>query len=58
MHAGVIRGALILDMVNVPDLNTISILTAGKRGQLPNLDLVNAAVRACSDEGIDTTMDR
>ncbi|TDH66212.1 hypothetical protein CCR75_005437 [Bremia lactucae] len=59
MRAGVIRAAINLETLsNSRPADTMGIFTAGMNGQLPNLDLVNTAVRALRRHQIPTTLNR
>ncbi|KAE9003499.1 hypothetical protein PR003_g17936 [Phytophthora rubi] len=59
MRAGVIRAAVNLEtMLNTKEVGSVGIYTAGMNGQLPNLDLVNTAVRAFRQHQIPTILDR
>ncbi|KAG1685026.1 hypothetical protein DVH05_009767 [Phytophthora capsici] len=59
MRAGVIRAAINLEtMLDSRQANAVGIYTAGMNGQLPNLDLVNTAVRAFREHQISTILDR
>ncbi|KAK1942851.1 Glycosylphosphatidylinositol anchor attachment 1 protein [Phytophthora citrophthora] len=59
MRAGVIRAAVNLEtLFDSRQINTVGIYTAGMNGQLPNLDLVNTAMRAFREHQISTILDR
>uniref|UniRef100_H3HCF2 Uncharacterized protein n=1 Tax=Phytophthora ramorum TaxID=164328 RepID=H3HCF2_PHYRM len=59
MRAGVIRAAINLEtMYDTRQVGSVGIYTAGMNGQLPNLDLVNTAVRAFRQHQISTILDR
>ncbi|ETP02525.1 hypothetical protein F441_20425 [Phytophthora nicotianae CJ01A1] len=59
MRAGVIRAAVNLEtLYNSRHVDSVGIYTAGMNGQLPNLDLVNTAVRAFRQHQIPTILDR
>ena len=59
MRAGVIRAAINLEtMPDLRQVEAIGIYAAGMNGQLPNLDLVNTAVRAFHRHQIPTVLDR
>lgn len=59
MRAGVIRAAVNLEtMYDSRQVGAVGIYTAGMNGQLPNLDLVNTAVRAFRQHQIPTNLDR
>ncbi|OWZ13938.1 Transmembrane protein [Phytophthora megakarya] len=59
MRAGVIRAAVNLETLSDSHhVNSVGIYTAGMNGQLPNLDLVNTAVRAFRQHEIPTVLDR
>lgn len=59
MRAGVIRAAINLESLDdSASVDTVGIFTAGMNGQLPNLDLVNSAVRTLRTENIRTVLDR
>lgn len=59
MRAGVIRAAVNLEsMDHSASIDTVGIFTTGMNGQLPNLDLVNSAVRTLRTENIRTVLDR
>ncbi|KAG7383923.1 Glycosylphosphatidylinositol anchor attachment 1 protein [Phytophthora pseudosyringae] len=59
MRAGVIRAAVNLEtMVDSHQVGSVGIYTAGMNGQLPNLDLVNTAVRAFRQHRIPTILHR
>ncbi|KAG6617494.1 uncharacterized protein IUM83_02531 [Phytophthora cinnamomi] len=59
MRAGVIRAAVNLEtMLNSKQVGSVGIYTAGMNGQLPNLDLVNTAVRAFRQHQISAILDR
>lgn len=59
MRAGVIRAAVNIEtLVDSTKTNAMGIFTAGINGQLPNLDLVNTAVRSLRDEHIPVALDR
>ncbi|CEG42811.1 uncharacterized protein PHALS_13056 [Plasmopara halstedii] len=59
MRAGVIRAAINLEtLTNSRLVNSVGIYTAGMHGQLPNLDLVNTAVRALRRHHIPTLLNR
>lgn len=57
-HAGVIRGALVLDLESISDINAMSILSSGRNGQSPNLDLVNAAVYTMQKQQLNVYLDK
>ncbi|TMW58301.1 hypothetical protein Poli38472_011889 [Pythium oligandrum] len=59
MRAGLIRAAINVETVgNVASANVVGIYTAGINGQLPNLDLVNTAVRHARFQGAPVVLDR
>ncbi|KAG7392324.1 Glycosylphosphatidylinositol anchor attachment 1 protein [Phytophthora boehmeriae] len=59
MRAGVIRAAVNLEtMYNARGVGAVGIYTAGMNGQLPNLDLVNTAVRSFRQHKIPIVLDR
>lgn len=59
MRAGIIRAAINLETLENSHLvDAVGIYTAGMNGQLPNLDLVNTAVRALRQHRIPTLLDR
>ncbi|KAF4046192.1 Gaa1-like GPI transamidase component [Phytophthora infestans] len=59
MRAGVIRAAVNLEtLYDSRQVDSVGIYTAGMNGQLPNLDLVNTAVRALRQHQIPTILDR
>ncbi|RAW21595.1 hypothetical protein PC110_g21962, partial [Phytophthora cactorum] len=59
MRAGVIRAAVNLEtLYGSRHVDSVGIYTAGMNGQLPNLDLVNTAVRAFHQHQIPTILDR
>ncbi|CAH0516539.1 unnamed protein product [Peronospora belbahrii] len=59
MRAGVIRAAVNLEsMFHSHQVGAVGIYAAGMNGQLPNLDLVNTAVRAFRQHKIPTVLDR
>ncbi|KAF1786505.1 GPI transamidase component Gaa1 [Phytophthora cactorum] len=59
MRAGVIRAAVNLEtLYDSRHVDSVGIYTAGMNGQLPNLDLVNTAVRAFRQHQIPTILDR
>ncbi|RMX68301.1 hypothetical protein DD238_007565 [Peronospora effusa] len=59
MRAGIIRAAVNLEtMFDSHQVGAVGIYAAGMNGQLPNLDLVNTAVRAFRKHKIPTILDR
>ncbi|RQM15618.1 hypothetical protein DD237_007402 [Peronospora effusa] len=59
MRAGIIRAAVNLEtMFDSHHVEAVGIYAAGMNGQLPNLDLVNTAVRAFRKHKIPTILDR
>ncbi|CAI5744078.1 unnamed protein product [Peronospora destructor] len=59
MRAGIIRAAVNLEtMFDSRQVGAVGIYAAGMNGQLPNLDLVNTAVRAFRKHKIPTILDR
>ncbi|KAF4323983.1 hypothetical protein BBO99_00002168 [Phytophthora kernoviae] len=59
MRAGVIRAAVNLEtMYDAHSVDAVGIYTAGMNGQLPNLDLVNTAVRSFRQHKIPIILDR
>ncbi|RLN10143.1 hypothetical protein BBJ28_00025502, partial [Nothophytophthora sp. Chile5] len=59
MRAGVIRAAVNLEtMEDSRRVDSVGIYMAGMNGQLPNLDLVNTAVRAFRQHQVPTILDR
>ncbi|CAH0490590.1 unnamed protein product [Peronospora farinosa] len=59
MRAGIIRAAINLEtMFDSHQVGAVGIYAAGMNGQLPNLDLVNTAVRAFRKHKIPTILDR
>ncbi|KAH9125491.1 hypothetical protein AeMF1_003888 [Aphanomyces euteiches] len=59
MHAGVIRGAIILETSkDNRKYNAVGIFGAGMNGQLPNLDLINVAVETLENERLSVFLDR
>ncbi|CAI5727208.1 unnamed protein product [Hyaloperonospora brassicae] len=59
MRAGIIRAAINLEtMPSSHPVGAVGIYAAGMNGQLPNLDLVNTAVRAFRRHRIPTVLDR
>lgn len=59
MRAGLIRAAINLEMIgDIANANVVGLFTAGRNGQLPNLDLVNMAVFHTKYQGIETILDR
>ena len=58
-HAGTIRGAVAIELDSTAEAWTsVSVLPHGQNGQLPNLDLVNLAVKAVQSERIQVVFDR
>ena len=59
MRAGIIRAAINLETIfDSHQVGAVGIYAAGMNGQLPNLDLVNTAVRAFRKHNIPTLLDR
>lgn len=59
MRAGVIRAAISLETKqNSYRVDSVGIYAAGTNGQLPNLDLINTAVRALRQQNVQPVLDR
>ncbi|KAI9910100.1 hypothetical protein PsorP6_010862 [Peronosclerospora sorghi] len=59
MRAGLVRAALNLETLTCThDVHAVGVYAAGANGQLPNLDLVNTAVRAFRTHDVPIVLDR
>lgn len=58
-RAGLIRAAVTIESLpNTRTINAAGVYAAGTNGQLPNLDLINTAVRALRQQSVPAVLDR